>query len=205
MLRKGVPGSACKLLPCLLPFWIPLPHPQLLLKMPTCSLAEQLEAGKVCYGRFDGERPTLAAVTTGGRILLHCPHASDSADSGTTFLQVKKDIQAIAAGARQSRQSSINAHLSSVLARQIRQRANCPAACHMHPKRLRVDSCASPTRDASPPPRAPIARVPAIPKTARRLVCCSPPEMPSHHRCHAPPQPPKYSAPRSSAPYSAPL
>jgi len=53
----------------------------------------------VCYGSFDGKTPTLAAVTTGGRILLYSPHGGAD-DATTAFLHIKKDVQAITAGVK---------------------------------------------------------------------------------------------------------
>eukprot|EP00606_Chrysophyceae_sp_TOSAG23-5_P001562 GSChrysophyteH2.ASY1.ANO1.604.1 assembled CDS len=51
------------------------------------SLEQQVLPGLVCLGRFDGECPSLALGTTGGKVILHSPHntSSNSEDDGNTY------------------------------------------------------------------------------------------------------------------------
>eukprot|EP00898_Chlorokybus_atmophyticus_P001694 jgi/Chlat1/2525/Chrsp175S02381 len=77
-------------------------------------LGAAIDRGSVCVGLFDGVRPSLAAATTGGRVLVHSPHRAgtgtdeDGATGGAalpdgiSYLNMQRPVTALAAGAMTS-------------------------------------------------------------------------------------------------------
>eukprot|EP00892_Ulva_mutabilis_P010274 jgi/Ulvmu1/7619/UM038_0044.1 len=61
-------------------------------------LRESLATGLVCFGKFDGETLSLAAVVNGNRVLIHNPNASSADNSCFSSLRIGQAIVAIAAG-----------------------------------------------------------------------------------------------------------
>ena len=61
-----------------------------------------LPGGLLVVGKFDGVRPTIAAGTTGGKILLHCPHEGNQGQDGAMpavrVLNFNKKITTMAKG-----------------------------------------------------------------------------------------------------------
>jgi Bardet-Biedl syndrome 2 protein len=66
----------------------------------TLKLGHPIESGQVVVGKFDGQNPSIAAATVGGKILLHCPHDKDASDSESSikFLNFNRKVTAIGAG-----------------------------------------------------------------------------------------------------------
>lgn len=69
-------------------------------------LKDQILENTACVGLYDGERPTLTAATTGGKIFMFDPYAradEHGADAGgasrVRYLNINKKITAVAAGA----------------------------------------------------------------------------------------------------------
>ena len=69
-------------------------------------LKDQILENTACVGLYDGERPTLTAATTGGKIFMFDPyaradeHGSDAGGaSRVRYLNINKKITAVAAGA----------------------------------------------------------------------------------------------------------
>lgn len=62
--------------------------------------AERLEAGLICFGRFDGENLSLAAAVHGNRVLVHTPHTGSTDEQGTRSISIRQEIVALTAGAR---------------------------------------------------------------------------------------------------------
>ena len=72
------------------------------------DLEQQVLPGLVCLGRFDGESPSLAVGTTGGKVILHSPHNTSSSseddhnsyNSGSTIrhLNFNRKITSLAVG-----------------------------------------------------------------------------------------------------------
>ena len=61
------------------------------------QLENKIEIGKIVLAKFDGIKPSLAAVTSGGRVLIHSPH-DQSTPSAIRFLNFNRKISAITAG-----------------------------------------------------------------------------------------------------------
>lgn len=69
------------------------------------TLNHSLPQGLVTVNKFDGKSPSLASSTTGGKILIHTPHAKDETDpimglkgKDIQYLNVNKDIVSLAGG-----------------------------------------------------------------------------------------------------------
>eukprot|EP01036_Dinobryon_divergens_P026205 gene26205-34826_t len=71
------------------------------------KLGQQILSGLVVTGKFDGQTPSLACATTGGKIILHSPHdveAQRQAEmasgqiSSLKFLNLNRKITSLAAG-----------------------------------------------------------------------------------------------------------
>lgn len=70
------------------------------------KLGQPLQQGLVAIGRFDGKTPTLCCGTTGGKVLLHCPHDGENTGSDdqmptVRFLNFNKKITSMATGNKQ--------------------------------------------------------------------------------------------------------
>jgi Bardet-Biedl syndrome 2 protein len=70
----------------------------------TIKLDQPILQGLVAVGKFDGQKPSLACATTGGKILLHSPHQRDD-EAGAEgmsqqvkYLNFNRKITALAAG-----------------------------------------------------------------------------------------------------------
>eukprot|EP01031_Cornospumella_fuschlensis_P030090 gene30090-36342_t len=67
----------------------------------TIKLNQPILPGLVATGKFDGRTPSIACVTTGGKIILHSPHEGVGADgqlNALRYLNLNRKITAIAAG-----------------------------------------------------------------------------------------------------------
>ncbi len=69
------------------------------------QFGHQICCGTVVLAKFDGEKPSLAAVTSGGRVLIHSPHdktsnndSSNNNNSSVRFLNFNSKITALSAG-----------------------------------------------------------------------------------------------------------
>lgn len=68
------------------------------------KLDYQIQIGTPIIGKFDGKYPSLVCATTGGKILLHCPHDSKDDNSNSEiknnvrFLNFNRKITALASG-----------------------------------------------------------------------------------------------------------
>ena len=69
-------------------------------------LKDQILENTACVGVYDGERPTLTAATTGGKIFMFDPYARADEGQGDArpgarvrYLNINKKVTAVAAGA----------------------------------------------------------------------------------------------------------
>ena len=69
------------------------------------TLNHSLPQGLVTINKFDGVNPSLASCTTGGKILVHTPHAKDEMDPSMglkgkdiQYLNVNKDVVCLTGG-----------------------------------------------------------------------------------------------------------
>lgn len=69
------------------------------------TLNHSLPQGLVTINKFDGENPSLASCTTGGKILVHTPHTKDAMDPAAMmkgkdvqYLNVNKDVVCLEGG-----------------------------------------------------------------------------------------------------------
>jgi len=58
------------------------------------NLGQKVGQGKACIGKLDGENHSLACATTGGKILVHSPHAGETSQ----HLNVNEEVTALASG-----------------------------------------------------------------------------------------------------------
>lgn len=62
------------------------------------SLNHSLPVGLVTINKFDGQSPSLASSTTGGKILVHTPHSKEDntlagvKSKDVQYLNVNKDV-----------------------------------------------------------------------------------------------------------------
>eukprot|EP01039_Chlorochromonas_danica_P003873 gene3873-4231_t len=85
----------------------------------TVKLGQPIMPGLVTTGKFDGRTPSIACVTTGGKIILHSPHESVGPEgqlNSLRYLNLNRKISAISAGrlARDDGNNS-NANLPDLL------------------------------------------------------------------------------------------
>jgi len=68
----------------------------------TIKLNQPVFSGLVVTGKFDGRSPSIAAATTGGKVILHSPHdqtvAAEGASNPIKFLNLNRKITSLAAG-----------------------------------------------------------------------------------------------------------
>ncbi|EFC40965.1 hypothetical protein NAEGRDRAFT_71257 [Naegleria gruberi] len=62
------------------------------------NLGHPITKGTVAVGKFDGNRPCLAAGTSSGKVMVHNPHETNQGNQ-LTFLNVNKDVNCVASGA----------------------------------------------------------------------------------------------------------
>ncbi len=63
------------------------------------SLGCQILPRHAVVGRFDGKAPSLACVTTGGKIVMHCPHdATLQTENKVKLLNFNSKVTCLAAG-----------------------------------------------------------------------------------------------------------
>ncbi len=61
--------------------------------------AEKIQRSQAAIGKYDGQHPTLTCATIAGKVFLHNPHQSSlSQDKPITYLNINKQITALAAG-----------------------------------------------------------------------------------------------------------
>jgi Bardet-Biedl syndrome 2 protein len=46
----------------------------------TLQLKNRIQPGLATVGKFDGEHPSLACATSGGKVFLHSPHTSGTGE-----------------------------------------------------------------------------------------------------------------------------
>lgn len=97
------------------------------------ALAETLFPKLVCYGRFGSTGLSLAAATTGGRVLLHSPHAIDTDPEAATFLRIRGTVQALAAGTHPSAEATSAAVLKRNGLPSRHSPRPCPQAASVRP------------------------------------------------------------------------
>lgn len=59
-----------------------------------------MQRGQAALGLFDGQHTSLACATVAGKVFLHSPHGHGSSGNGNgiTYLNINKQITALAAG-----------------------------------------------------------------------------------------------------------
>lgn len=59
--------------------------------------ADPVAVNLAAIGKFDGQHPSLAYATTGGKVCIHSPHATDD-QPRIQYLNINKEVTALAAG-----------------------------------------------------------------------------------------------------------
>eukprot|EP01041_Mallomonas_annulata_P010049 gene10049-20934_t len=76
------------------------------------NVGQQILSGLVTVGKFDGQSPSLACATSGGKILLHSPHEGNTGVDGNLpsirFLNLNRKITALSSGSLSLEKSSNN-------------------------------------------------------------------------------------------------
>ena len=69
------------------------------------SLNHTLPVGLITINKFDGQNPSLASATTGGKILVHTPHSKDEFEpalgmkgNDVQYLNINKDVVCLTGG-----------------------------------------------------------------------------------------------------------
>ena len=63
------------------------------------ALGNPILPGMVTVGKFDGQHPSLACGTVGNRVFVYSPHTvSDSSRTDVRFLNINREIRALASG-----------------------------------------------------------------------------------------------------------
>lgn len=61
-------------------------------------LNEKIQRSQATVGKYDGKNPALTCATVAGKIFMHNPHSQAANDTNITYLNINKQITALAAG-----------------------------------------------------------------------------------------------------------